>query len=360
MIGIIGGVFGAVSAWLFIHLIRLAQGWREAFPALIFILPFAGLFIRYLYLNYKKGVFEAPILAISVFLTHLGGGSAGREGAVIHLARILAHSIGKFLHFEERQIRKLIIAAVGSGFGVALGAPIAGFFFGFEENRHPFLRPRTLFHSALAAGVAHWLLLSTGTEHFKPASITIPQYSLTIFAFTAVAGIVFGFMTVLYHRFKRFFEHRTAQHSPLLAGFLGGGILFALYCVFGLKEFQGLGEAGILQAQEQVVPLATAFQKMLVTIVTLGSGFQGGEFFPLGYMGSSLGSSFGFIHAESARLYAALGFTVIYGAATRTPFACTLLAGELFGWKILPFAAIATYLASLINTRLAFRSDLDS
>jgi H+/Cl- antiporter ClcA len=360
MIGFIGGVFGAFSAIFFVHVIHWAGSIRNQSNWWIYTLPLSGILIRWLYLRWKSGILEAPALMVSVFLTHLGGGSAGREGAIIHLARILATFTGKFLNFEERNTRKLIITAIGSGFGASLGAPLAGLIFGFEVNRYPFLRFKTLIHSIVATIIAGFIFRWSGTRSFRLGDFSVPDYTLLIFALTAVTGILFGFITVLYHSLKRRWEDRLSRHSPLLAGFIGGGVLFTLFCVFNLKSFQGLGEEGILLAQQQTVPLATAFQKMIVTIVTLGSGFQGGEFFPLGFMGSALGSSFGFIHAASASLYSSLGFVAVYAAATGTPIAGTLLACELFGWKILPYAACALFIAHRINQRLSFRSGQDS
>ncbi len=360
MIGLIGGIFGAFSAIVFIQLIHWAGSIRQLSPWWIFTLPFSGMLIRYGYLRYGKGILEAPTLAISVFLTHLGGGSAGREGAIIHLARILSTFTGKFLNFEERKSRKLIIASIGSGFGASLGAPFAGLIFGFEVNRHPFLRPMTVLHSIIASLIASTLFRWSGLLPFRLPEFVVPDYSPTVFALTAVVGILFGFMTVIYHALKRKWEERLSLHSPLLAGFIGGGILFTLFCVFNLKSYQGLGEDGILMAQRQIMPLSEAFRKLVLTVVTLGSGFQGGEFFPLGYIGSALGSSFGFIHASSAVLYSSIGFVAIYAAATGTPIAGTLLACELFGWKILPYAACALFLADRIHKRLSFKSGQDS
>jgi H+/Cl- antiporter ClcA len=360
MIGFIGGVFGALSAIFFVQVIHLAGSIRNFSSWWIYTLPVSGILIRFLYLRFGKGLLEAPVLAASVFLTHLGGGSAGREGAIIHLARILSTFTGKFLNFEERSARKLIITAIGSGFGASLGAPLAGLIFGFEVNSHPFLRFKTLLHSIIATLVAGFIFRWSGTPSFRLVEFSVPDYSLIVFALTVVIGILFGFITVLYHGLKQRWEQHLSRHSPLLAGFIGGGVLFTLFCVFNLKSFQGLGEEGILLAQQQTAPLATAFQKMIVTIVTLGSGFQGGEFFPLGYIGSALGSSFGFIHAASAPLYSSLGFVAVYAAATGTPIAGTLLACELFGWKILPYAACALFIANRIHQRLSFRSGQDS
>jgi len=360
MIGIIGGILGSASAILFIHLIHSAQTLRENTPQLVFMLPVAGLLIRYLYLRFGTGIKEAPTLIISSYLTHLVGGSAGREGAIIHLARITSTATGKFFNFEERKIKKLIIASIGSGFGAALGAPFAGFIFGFEVNRQPFFRFKTLLHSAIAAVVAQFIIRISKVTHFALPSFQVPDFAINAFVFITMAGVVFGFTTVLYHQFKKYYESRLAQHSPLFAGFIGGGTLFTLYCVFNLKNFQGLGEAGIIQAQLQTMPLSTAFHKLLLTIITLGSGFQGGEFFPLAFIGSSIGSSFGFINASYAQLASSIGFAAIYGAATKTPIASIFLLAEIFGWKIIPYAACAIFMADRIHNRLSFKSGQDS
>jgi H+/Cl- antiporter ClcA len=360
MTGIIAGFFGGISAILFVHLIRLGQSIREAQALWIFSLPFAGLLIRTLYHRFGKGVSEAPTLAISVFLSHLGGASTGREGAIIHFSRILSNATGHFLNFPERQIKKLMVASIGAGFGAALGAPFAGLIFGFEENNHPFLRAKTLIHSAVATIIAQALVHFARIEHFRLPSFTIPDYEFNQFVFLPVLGVLFGLIAVLYLALKKTYESFFQNTHPALAGFIGGGILFSLYCIFEMKDFQGLGESTILHASQTGVSAWMTMKKILVTAISLGSGFQGGEFFPLAFFGATLGSAFAFVNPVSIPLFAATGVVSVYGASTRTPIACTILAAEMFGFKILPYAVITIFIANLVSSRITLKSSLDS
>lgn len=340
MVGILGGIFGGISACLFISILNYAQNLREMNPKWILILPFAGLLIQFL-----RG---APKLIFGSFLTHLGGGSAGREGAVIHLARTLSEITGPYFKFPERKARKLILVSVGAGLGAVLGAPIAGFIFGFEYHHSSFFRIKTLFHSLIANFIAQAIVRFSKVPHFHLPLFEIPHGTLQTYAFTFLLGILFGFLTLLFHLLRRRCESAFDQTSPLLTGFIGGGFLLILYQWFGLQEYQGLGAETILHASQMILPLAMVFKKMILTALTLGTGFQGGEYFPLAFMGSTLGSSLSFVDPSLTPLFAALGFVATYGAATQTPIACTILAAELFGWNILPFAAITLWIASQI------------
>ena len=360
MAGIIAGFLGGISAILFIKLIHLAQSLREIHPALIFSLPFSGMMIRSLYARYGNSALEAPTLTLSVFLSHLGGASVGREGAIIHLSRILSNDVGKFLNFEERKIKKMMVAAIGAGFGAALGAPFAGLIFGFEENKHPFLRPATLIHSAIAVTIAQAMVYYSGTVHFRIPAFEVPDYQFTRFAFVLVLGVLFGLIAALYHVARRTYESFFMNTHPLVAGFIGGGILFSIYCNFNFNEFQGLGESAIIEASQQMASATMTWKKMLVTVISLGSGFQGGEYFPLAFLGASMGSAFGLVSPALIPLFAGMGIVAVYGAATQTPIACTILAAELFGWKALPFAILAAGMASLVHSRIISKSDLDS
>ncbi len=359
--GIIAGLLGGFSAILFIHCIRWAQVFRETHPSLILTLPLSGVFIRYLYSRFGKGFFEAPTLTISVFLSHLGGASTGREGAVIHLSRILSVSLGRFLNFQERKTKRLIIASIGSGFGAALGAPLAGLVFGFEENRHPFFRLKTLLHSLVAVLVAQGCVHFSGVTHFQIPSFDIPEYGFIPFSFIFILGVLLGLIAVVYHFLKKYFELLFSYLKPWQAGLIGGSLLFLIYQSQLISaDFQGLGTQSMIEASQQMVSSSMTWKKMLVTVISLGSGFQGGEFFPLAFLGSTFGSAFSLISPVMVSLFASIGMVAVYGAATQTPIACTILAAELFGWKMIPYAFIAVIIASRVHFRFTSKSDLDS
>lgn len=345
MIGIIGGIFGGISGSLFIFILDQAQKFREMSPKWIFILPFVGMMIPLL-----RG---APKLIVGSFLTHLGGGSAGREGAVIHLSRLLSERLARYLKYEDRKIRNLLIVSTGAGFGAALGTPWAGLIFGFEFNQSRLLRPRILIHSAIAGMIAQFLVRVSSVVHFKFPVFEIQTYELKTFVVVLIVGILFGFTTVFFHALRHRIELIFMKISPVIAGLIGGLMLAALFLFFKFEIFQGLGRETITHASQAAVPLSFAVKKILLSVITLGTGFQGGEFFPLAFIGSTLGSAFSFIDPSMTALLAALGFVTLYGAATKTPIACTILAYELFGWKILPYAIVTLWIASQIHQRIS-------
>lgn len=342
MIGIIGGIFGGISGALIIWLVQLAQVMREAHPSWIFILPFAGILITYL-----KG---SPKLIIGSFLTHLGGGSAGREGAVVNLGKIFAEKASYIFKYQERNKRRLILVSVGAGFGAALGAPWAGVLFGFEYNKSTFFRVRTMVHSGVAMLIAQVIVRLSKVPHFHLPEFETPDYAIKNFVFVMIAGILFGFATAFFHYLRHHTEDFVKKHSPALVAFIGGCILTAIFYFLDLNDYQGLGKETITRSSQEILSITVTLKKILISVLTLSTGFQGGEFFPLAFMGSTLGSALSFVDPTLTALLVALGFVSTYGASTQTPIACTVLACELFGPKILPFAAINLWIAYRIHT----------
>ena len=345
MTGIFGGIFGGFSAILFISLLNYAQTLRESNPRWIFILPVVGIGIALL-----RG---ASKLVIGSFFTHLGGGSAGREGAVIQLSKILATKTAEFFKYHERAQNRLILVSMGAGFGAALGTPWAGLIFGFEFNKSKIFRPKILIHASIAMFIAQAMVRLTHIPHFHFPAFDIPLYETKTFTLIIIAGILFGFMTAFFHFLRHQCEHAFIKTSPVLTAFIGGSFLTVIYYLYGLQEFQGLGWETIVQGSKESLPLIVSIKKTILTVITLGTGFQGGEFVPLAFIGSTLGSAFSFVDPTLTALMAALGVVSAYGASTQTPLACTLLACELFGWKIFPFAAITVWIANRIHSRIS-------
>jgi H+/Cl- antiporter ClcA len=250
-------------------------------------------------------------------------------------------------------MRKLVIVSMGSAFGAALGAPWAGLIFGFELNRSKIFRPFLLIHSAVAALIAQSLVKLSAVSHFKLPTLSIPTYEIKNFIMVLMIGILFGFTVVFFHSLRHWCESNLKKFSPMLVGLMGGLILTVMFYFFDLESYQGLGRETILQASQQALPISVTLKKILLSIITLGTGFQGGEFFPLAFIGSTLGSAFSFIDPSMTALFASLGFVTTYGAATRTPIACTLLAVEILDWKIFPYAILTLWIATLIHNRVS-------
>lgn len=343
MIGIIGGIFGGISGSLLIFILDYAQKTRELSPKWIWILPLVGAIIPLLKSEVK--------LILGSFLTHLGGGSAGREGAVVHLSRSLSERIASTLRYNERTTKDLVMVSMGAAFGTALGAPIAGLIFGLEFNKSKLFRPRILLHGALAALISQNFARLTQIQHFRLPAFSIEQYEIKTAVIVLITGILFGLASVLFHFLRKRLEFTLLKIPPVVTGLAGGLILTALFHFFKLEIYQGLGRETILQASQEVVPIGMVLRKIILSVITLGTGFQGGEFFPLAFIGSTIGSAFSFIDPSMTALLVALGFVTTYGAATQTPIACTLLAYELFGWKILPYAMITLWIANKVRTR---------
>lgn len=368
---LVGLVCGGASAAFLIALDWATQT-REAEPRLIYALPVAGLLIGAIYerlgASIKGGnnliidtmhdagptipLRMAPLVLLGTVLTHLFGGSAGREGTAVQMGASLADQLAHRLRLTKGLRLQLLAAGVAGGFASVFGTPIAGTVFGLELVWLGRLEYHALVPALVAAVVGDLTTRGLGVEHTPyPA---VPSLALTplvlvkwlVFALL-VAAVTVAFIE-LTHRLKGRLEQQIPRLPLRMA--LGGVAIVVLWQAFGTRDYLGLGVPMIVRAfTDPELPAYAFVAKLLFTVVTLSAGFLGGEVTPLFFVGATLGNVLGRALELPLALAAGVGLAAVFGAAANTPLALSIMAVELLGAPVLPHVAIVVVVAYLLT-----------
>jgi H+/Cl- antiporter ClcA len=382
----ITGIMAGFGATAFLVLLKISTEYRQAHPAIIFGLPLAGFAIGWIYHLYGKDIDRgnnlildeihdpksvvplrmAPTILLTTILTHLFGGSAGREGTAVQIGASLSDQLSKIFPFSKEERKILLVSGAGAGFGAAIGTPFAGVLFGMEVIRIGRLRPFAVFECAVASFCAYGV-----TQFFHAPHSIFPAYFGPVFQpiyllVVAVASLLFAFLARAFVSLTHAIEqinHRFISYPPLKP-VIGGVILVLLYRFCAWENYEGLGIETIQESFYHSLTFSVPMIKILVTAITLAAGFKGGEFIPLVFIGATAGSALSGISPIGAdsglvSVLASVGFAAVFGAASNTPLTCIVMAIELFGWKIAPYAALGCYLTYLASGNLSiYRSQL--
>lgn len=357
---ITGGIIGVCSS-LFGHALTTATSWRKEYPWLLFGLPLAGVIIIFLYQNFGKDdggsnqVFStvrnrdevppsaAPLIFISTVLTHLAGGSAGREGAAIQLGGSIANQLGRWIKLDEEDTHVIVMCGMSAAFAALFGTPMAAAIFSLEVISvgvmyYAALMP-CLIASLMAAGVAH--AMGIHAEHFyegfvpEVTVISGMKMGIVILA-CSVASILF--CMALKVTGKAYGKMKNKYVRIIVASC----IIIALNLLLHTTDYMGAGTELIVQAVQfgKVVPLAFVW-KILLTALTMKAGFKGGEIVPSFCIGATLGCAMGHLVGFEPRLCAACGMIAFFCGVTNCPITSMLIAFELFGFEGVSYFLIA-------------------
>ena len=375
----IGSLAGSASA-LFLECLDWIGYYRNAHLLwMLALLPIGGLIIGLIYFYFGKGIESgnnviietihnpgnpgvplkmAPMVLLATLLTHLVGGSAGREGTAVQMSGALSDQLTRFfkLTFEDRRI--LLIVSIAAGFSSVFGTPLAGTIFGIEVCMIGNKRYLALLPAFVTAVIADYI-----TQHIWYVSHTtysipiIPSINIEMFSYIILAGICFGLAALLFikttHVFTSLFKSTVsyAPFRPLFGGILLAILFYELNHFFNSTKFIGLGMNGIVEAFVSPSANYDFLLKIFFTTLTLSCGFKGGEVTPLFFIGASLGSALSLILPIPTALLAGMGFVAVFSGATKTPVACIFMAVELFGIECGIYAALACGIAYLCSGR---------
>ncbi len=375
------GIFSGSASAFFLWSLDRVTGLQSTYGWLLFLLPLAGVVVGWTYHHVGKSaeggnnlildqIHEpgggvptrmAPLILVSTLVTHLFGGSAGREGTAVQMGGSLASAYGRICKFGEDNMRVLLMAGVAAGFGSVFGTPLTGAIFAMEvlvigRVQYDALIP------VLVASVVGDLTCSAWGIHHSLYHIGIVDgasqragFDGMLMAKVVLAAIAFGLTSQLFAELAHGLEHgfkKIAPSAPLRAA-LGGLLVIGLVYVVGTRDYLGLG---VRSSDPDVVTLLSAFApggahawswwwKLLFTAVTLSAGFKGGEVTPLFYIGAALGNTLAVLLGAPVDLFAGLGFLAVFAGATNTPLACTVMGIELFGSHYTVYFAVACFVA---------------
>lgn len=367
---IIGILIGSLSAF-FLTSLDWVTDYRTAHPWIISLLPFAGLIIGLSYYYLGESVVKGnnllletfhspkkiipfrmlPLVLSGTLLTHLFGGSAGREGTAVQMGGAIADRFSHWFNLNKEDRKIMLIMGISAGFASVFGTPLAGAVFALEVMILGRIRYEAILPGFLAAAIAHYTCLTWHISHTHYTIPFVPELSPVTLLWTVFTGIIFGLTALLFSKTTHFWSSifKAKITFPPLRPFVGGIVIALAVYSIGTTEYIGLGIPTIQAAfQDDLVPYSFII-KLLFTTFTLGVGFKGGEVTPLFFIGAALGNAlFWFVPLPMA-LLAGMGFVAVFSGATNTPIACTLMGIELFGAESGIYIGIACVTAYLFS-----------
>lgn len=370
-LSIVVGLLAGLSAAVFLYALDWVTSFRLSHSSLYFGLPLAGLLIGQVYAKSNSRLSRGthlildeihdpkkvlplqmvPLILGSTLLTHLVGGSAGREGTAVQMSASLGDQLARVFSLSVKERRTLLVAATGAGFGAAVGAPWAGVFFGMEVLSIGRMKIDLFLQSALASFTAFSVTKFLAVPHFdflKIESVTL-SWKL-IFAVLGV-GLVCGLMAKGFVHLVHAIEKVCGRliQSTAWRPFWGGILLVILFSLGENNRYMGLGLEVIKQAIDSPASWQDPVLKAALTGLTLGSGFKGGEFIPLVMIGATTGSFLSLVLPAATATLSAVGFAATFAGAAHAPIACSIMAAELFGWALFPYALMTCLLSFWVS-----------
>jgi H+/Cl- antiporter ClcA len=297
-----------------------------------------------------KAVF-VPVEFITTWVTLTAGGSAGKEGPSAQIGAGLASVFADILKFEGADRRKLVICGISGGFASVFGTPLAGAIFGIEVLFVGSIRYDVLLPSFVAGIISYQVSSWLGLTYFYHPVAFIPVFSEAFFIKIAIAGVFFGLCSLLLIEILNFGKKASSwiKVPEELKSILGGLILVVMTFIFS-KQYLGLGLDVIQSAIEGGnVPWYAFILKSVFTSITLNFGGSGGIGTPMFYVGATAGSAFSRILDVDPTMLSAIGFVSLLAGAANAPIAASIMAVELFGPQVAPYAAISCVISFFIT-----------
>lgn len=369
----------------FLWLLGWAIHYRFAHPWLLYLLPLAGVMIHFLYKLYGQSAERgnnliideihepgagvpkrmAPLILVTTVITHLFGGSAGREGTAVQIGGSLANLFAGWFKLAEADKKTMLTAGVAAGFGAVFGTPLTGAIFALEVIAIGRIQYTALLPCLIAGLIGDVTVSAWGVKHtlyhIDAVSTSQTAYGIhsplnfVLLAKVITASAVFGLVSFAFAKGVHLIKNTFLKliRTGWLIPFCGGVIIIALTYVLGKPDYLSLGVDAEYPGAVTIVSAfkaggADAFSwlwKLIYTCITLGTGFKGGEVTPLFYIGATLGNTLAQLMNAPIGLFAALGFIAVFAGATNTPLACTLMGIELFGGEYAVFFAVACFTA---------------
>lgn len=369
---------------LFLFLLEKATHLRWSHEWLIYLLPVAGILIVALY-RFKGKNAEAgnnlvmdeihkpgggiparmaPFVLVTTVVTHLFGGSAGREGTAIQIGGSMAHWIGKVIKLSQSDFRILLISGMAAGFGGVFGTPVAGTIFALEVMAIGRIRYDALLPAFFASVMSHIVCTAYGITHTHyqidfhesiGAATSFFHFDLALLSWVMMAGIFFGLASFGFSELSHTIKSLANKfiRKKLLIPVGGGLLVLGISFLLGTRDYLGLG---VYSADGEGISIVNSFKsggvdtfswfwKLLLTAITLSTGFKGGEVTPLFFIGATLGNTIAMLTGNPVPLFAAIGFIAVFAGATNTPLACTIMGVELFGGEHILYFAVACFVA---------------
>ena len=368
----------------FLWLLDGATAFRWQHLWLIFLLPLAGIFITWMYNTFGKNsqagnnlIIEeihqpgggipaqmTPLILFTTVLTHLFGGSAGREGTAVQMGGSVASQFARWFKLPQQDKRILLMCGMSAGFAAVFGTPVAGAVFALEVLYIGRMKYDGLIPCLISGIIAHITCLSCCIKHTQytiaytgSSASYYPHISFDLILLfkVIVAGVLFGLAGFFFAQLSDFIKNKANQLIKIkwLIPVIGAVLIISISYLLGTFDYLGLG---VTNPNPNGVSILSAFHtggagyfswfwKLLLTAITLSMGFKGGEVTPLFFIGATLGNVIATVTGAPVDLVTGLGFIAVFAGATNTPIACIFMGVELFGSENIIYYAVACFTA---------------
>lgn len=370
VIGLVVGILATIFGRTLLYVGELRS---VALPYLLPFLGLAGLVIVFFYQRFgkeaQKGmtlIFEVvqgdsktiplrliPLVMVSTWLTHLFGGSAGREGVAVQLGATISHRFNAYFTFPH-SAQVLVVTGMAAGFAGLFQTPLAALFFALEVitigNLQLYALIPCLFAVYTASSFSHLL----GLEKFSHLLSFTQNLTVDVFLKCIFLGLLFGLTGNLFVFLQSLLKKQATRYlkNPYWRIVVMGALLSLALALAHFGRYAGLG-TNLIEASfsNHQIYSYDFLLKLLFTTLTLAVGFQGGEVTPLFAIGASLGAVLAPIFGLPSELVAAAGYISVFASATNTLLAPMMIGGEVFGFQNLPFFAIVVIISYMLDRR---------
>ncbi len=370
LIGLFGGIVGSG----FHMSIDFVTEFRIHNPQIIFLLPLGGLAIVWLYGRFKNQgrldtdrvldgvgngekvpIIMLPLIFVSSVITHLLGGSAGREGAALQLGGTIGYNVGKLFRLDKSSTQMIVMCGMSAVFSALFGTPLTATVFALEV-----VFVGTIHYSALLSCVISALVASEIAYFFgiSPVSFAVDGFGMLTPDFAvkvAVLALLCGLLSIVFcetiHRTellgKKFLPNSYIRTA------VGASLIIALTLILRTYDYNGAGMDVIKLALEGTAKPEAFAIKLIFTAITLASGFKGGEIVPAFFVGSTFGCVVGSLLGLDPAVGGAVGFVALFCGAVNCPLASIFLALEVFGSNSVPIMALVCAISFMVSGKFS-------
>lgn len=366
IVGCIGGVIGSTF-----HLsIDAVTELREKHKFLLYFLPLGGLLIAGMYILFrKKGdidtnrVIESvrenkniplimiPLIYVSTVITHMLGGSAGREGAALQLGGSIGYNTGKLLRLDEKNMHIIIMSGMASVFSALFGTPITAAIFSIEVVTVGVFYYAGLIPCVISSIVAFLISKAFGLEGVRFFGVVMESFSIAAFLKVVVLSILCALVSILFCMTIKKCEHLMSKifKNVFIRAFVGGSVIVILSVLLNTHDYNGAGMGVITDAIKGEANIEAFLLKIIFTAITISAGFKGGEIVPAFFIGSTFACVVAPLLNLNPSFAAAIGFIALFCGVVNCPVASIILSIEIFGAEGLMFFAIACGVSYLMS-----------
>lgn len=364
--GLIGGFIGS----LFHLSVEYATNFRIENDWIIFMLPLGGALIICLYKIFKLGsnigtnlVIDSirtdgkvpfsmsPLIFISTVITHLFGGSAGREGAALQLGGSIGSQVGKILHLDEKDMHLITLCGMSGVFSALFGTPLTATFFAMEVISVGVIYYSSFIPCIVSSIVAYKVSLLFGLEPVRFNINVIPNVSTENIIKVAILGALCALVSIIFcetlHKTNKFLSN--VIKNDYFRIICGGLAIVALTFIVGCRDYNGAGMDIIANAINGQAKPEAFILKIIFTAITISVGYKGGEIVPTFFIGATFGCVVGRLIGLDPRLGAAIGLVALFCGVVNTLITSVILSIELFGSGALILFAVACGVSYMLS-----------